>query len=61
MQAQKTAAVLSAPGSVNVSGSFLSAAQVDQETGRTVEIVDAIPRGAATKVNRGALVVARGG
>ena len=28
---------------------------------KTIEIVDAIPRSAATKVNRGALVEARGG
>jgi bile acid-coenzyme A ligase len=28
---------------------------------KTVEIVDAIPRSAATKINRGALVGARGG
>ena len=28
---------------------------------KTVEIVDAIPRSAATKVNRGAMIAARGG
>ena len=50
-----------APPSADEVRVFAKARLAPYKVPKTVEIVDAIPRSAATKVNRGALVAARGG
>jgi bile acid-coenzyme A ligase len=50
-----------APPSADEVRGYAKARLASYKVPKTVEVVDAIPRSAATKVNRGALVAARGG
>jgi bile acid-coenzyme A ligase len=50
-----------APPSADEVRTYAKARLAPYKVPKTVEIVDAIPRSAATKVNRGALVATRGG